>query len=842
MMNLINDIKYGIRMLVKRPGFTTIALVTLAIGIGANTMMSSIADWLLFLQPRHVKNYEQLAYCDVRRASVNYPAFVTIRDSVSAFSDVMAQTRDDLQGDVTLVRGDTAWHIKATYVSSNYFSFLGVAPVLGRGFLPAEEQQGSASVVVLSYPLWQRLGGDPKLVGEYVNVNGAVCQVVGVAPQGFTGTSLLGPGLWVPLGNWVLMGNYANILRNRGQTRPANAGADWGYPGGLGTIGRLKPGVSMSVAQTQLQALIPRFRAEDPKEWPAAASFSLRPPDRLYLDSPLSRLYDTIYSLILMVGSVVTLLIVCLNLASMLIVQGASRHREIAIRLAVGGGRLRIIRQLLVESALLALLGGVLGVLLAVCGMRILNVWFAGANWEVTRAMRVGLNIRILMGTLGFCLMATLLFGLRPALRLSRRDLAEEMKASGGSVLGAIRRRRSGFSVAGQIALAVVLVLIAALLTRSALETARPDPRFHLEHTLVVRLDPESAGYDKVQSIQACETLADHLASLPPVKALGIAPRLSYGGGGWRTIREYRPGAEEGQSGGPRARYTNMLAIGRDYLPALEVPLLQGRLFDRRDSVPDAEKVAIINETLAHRLRPDGSALGCLVQWGVVERFGYWCPDVYRVVGVVAGLPGIREREARPQMYVPAAGPDDVTSYLYLHVRDREAVETLRSQMVREIHRIDPRIPVLSVTTLAEIRDDDIIIWNARFHARLALAAGVVALFLAALGIYAIKGYTVTSRTSEIGIRMAMGATRRSIMAMILREGLVLTVVALLAGLLLGLAVARVGISQLYGVSPADPASIIITVTLLGAASLLASYIPARRAAKIDPMEALRYE
>jgi len=838
MSALINDVKYGLRQLRKKPVFTVVAILTLSLGIGANTLMFSIADWLLFLQPRHVKNYEQLACCDVRAVS-DYTTYITIRDTVSAFSDVMAQSRDGMVGDVTVVHGQTALHGQVTYVSSNYFSFLGVAPVLGRGFLPGEDQQGSAAVVVLSYPLWQRLGGNPKLVGEYVNVNGAVCQVVGVAPQGFTGTSLLGSGLWVPLCNWVQMGSIG-MVRMREQTRPANAGVAWGYPWALQAIGRLKPGVSMSVAQTQLQALIPRFRAEDTEKWPATASFSLCPPDRLYLDS-INLPYLTKYSLILIAGSVVTLLIVCLNLASMLIVQGASRHREVVIRLAVGGGRLRIVRQLLVESALLALLGGVLGVLLAVCGMRILNVWFAGADWKVMRAMRVGLNIRILMGTLGFCLIATLLFGLRPALRLSRRDLAEEMKASGGSVLGDIRRRRSGLSVTGQIALAVVLVLIAALLTRSALETARPDPRFHLEHTLVVRIDPESAGYDKVRSMQACETLADHLASLPPVEALGTAPSLSYGGGGYRTIREYRPGTEEGQSGGPRARYANMLAIGRDYLPALEVSLLQGRLFDRRDSVPDAEKVAIINETLAHRLRPDSSALGCLVQWGVVERFGYWCPDVYRVVGVVTGLPGIQDREAHPQMYVPA-GPDDLTSYFYLHVRDREALETLRSQMVREIHRIDPHIPVLSVTTLAEIRDNDSIIYGARFNARLALTAGVVALFLAALGIYAIKGYMVASRTSEIGIRMALGATRGSIMAMILWEGLVLTAVALLAGLLLGLAVARVGASQLYGVSPADPASIVVTVLLLGAASLLASYIPARRAAKIDPMEALRYE
>jgi len=832
MRTLWQDTRYGFRMLKKRPGFTAIALITLAIGIGANTMMSSIANWLLFVRPKHVKNYEQLAYCESRHAYIKYPEYITIRDDVSAFSDCLTQTRDLFEGDATLARERTAWKVKARYVSSNYFSFLGVAPVLGRGFQPAEEQQGSAAVVVLSYPLWQRLGGSPKLVGEYVNVNGAVCQVVGVAPEGFTGTSLLGPDLWAPLGNFV-------TIRKRGQTRPANAKAGWGYPFGLETIGRLKPGVSTSVAQTQLQALIPRFRAEDPKEWPAIASFLLRPPDRFEQELRF-RPYFTKYSLVLMAGSVVTLLIVCLNLAGMLIVQGASRHREIAIRLAVGGGRLRIIRQLLVESALLALLGGVLGVLLAVCGMRILNAWFAGADWEVMEAIRVGLDTRILMGTLALCLIATLLFGLRPALRLSKRDIAGEMKGAARRVLGSVHRKRRGFSVAGQIALAVVLVLVAALLWRSALETARPDPRFHLKNTLVVRVDPESAGYDKIRSIQACETLADHLASQPEVEALGTAPSLFYGGDGEQTIREYQPKTEEGQSRGPRARHTRMLPIGRDYLPALEAPLLQGRHFDRRESAPDAEKVAIINEALAHKLRPDGNALGCLVQWGVIE-FGYWCPDAYRVVGIVGGLPGIQDRQANFQMYVPA-GPDDLPSHFYLHARDREAVETLRSRMVEEIHRVDPYMPVLSVTTLAQIRDDDFRIWNARFHARLALAAGVVALFLTALGIYAVKGYMVASRTSEIGIRMAMGATRRSVMTMILREGLVLTAIALLVGLFLGLAVARVGANRLYGISPLDPVSILATVVLLGAISLLAAFIPARRAAKVDPMTALRCE
>jgi len=796
-------------MLKKAPGFTAIALVTLAVGIGANTMMSSIADWLLFLQPGHVKNYEQLAYCDVRQAYVQYPEYVTIRDNVSAFSDVMARTRDDFEGDATLVREHTAWHVKARYVSSNYFSFLGVAPVLGRGFRPAEEQQGGASVVVLSHPLWQRLGGSPKLVGEYVNVNGAVCQVVGVAPKGFTGTSLVGPDLWVPLGNFI-------TIRMRGQTRPANARAGWGYPYGFNTIGRLKPGVSMSVAQTQLQALIPRFRAENPQEWPAIASFLLRQPDRID-NEPIWRPYFTKYSLILMAGSVVTLLIVCLNLASMLIVQGASRHREIAIRLAVGGGRLRIIRQLLVESALLALLGGVLGVLLAVCGMRILNVWFAGANWELMRAIRVGLDIRILMGTLGFCLIATLLFGLRPALRLSRPDLAEEMKGSASRVLGSVHRKRGGLSVAGQIALAVVLVLVAALLLRSALETARPDPGFRLDDKVVVDFDPLAAGYDQVRSIQAYEALVDHLATLPQVKAVGTSNRTFFGGGGTLLLGEYRPGSGESLSSEAPVRNGVSIVTGRDYFKAMEIPLLQGRLFEQHDRLPNAEKVVIVDRSLARKLRPEGNALGCFIQLGIPE-FPEMFPEHRRIVGIVAHVPGIESREVGAQMFTPS-DPNDLARCLCLHVANTGAMDVLQQRIFEEIHRLEPRMPIFSVTTLAQERYDRV--WTARFGARIGLAAGAAALFLATLGIYAIKGYMVASRTPEIGIRMALGATH---------------------GLALGLAVAKVAARFLYGISPIDPVSIVITVALLGATSLLAGYLPARRAARVDPMVALRYE
>jgi putative ABC transport system permease protein len=833
MTTLWQDLRYGVRMLRKAPGFTAIALITLAIGIGANTIMFSMSD-LLLLHPRQVKHPEQLAYCAIQDAAFPwfpYSAYLALCDSDLAFSDLMAQGDDPRP--VTLVHGDSVRQVRTTYVSANYFSLLGVAPVRGRGFLPEEERQGCAPVVVLSGRLWQRLGSDPKVVGQFVSANGVRCQVVGVTPEDFTGVALIGPDLWLPLGSYLAVAELA-----RGSTRRANAGPDRDYPM-LHLVGRLKQGVSMSVAQAQLQSLVPRFKMEYPRQWRSNSSLYLRPPGRILIEADVKqeRLANTVVSLVLMGVSAVILVIACLNLANMLIVQGAGRHREIAVRMAIGGGRWRIIRQLLIESLLLALLGGVLGFLLALWGTKVLNVWIAAAQEAELRSFRPGLNIRVLAATLGFCLMATLLFGLRPALCLSRRDIAGEMKESAGSVLGPSRGRRGGLSALGQIALAVVLVMSATLLARSALQLARPNPRFYLEDKLVIQIDPLSAGYDRPQSIQVCEVLADHLASLPGVAALGMSPGFFFGGGGPMSICEYLPGAQESGSRRYLAQWAAVTDVGRDYFTALEIPLLQGRLFDRLDSAPGAEKVTIIDESLARKLRPDGNVLGCWIQSGFFTEYSEPC----RVVGIVANVPGIGAREVHAQTYRPAQ-PDQLSPYLYLHSADRGSAEVLLQRISQEIHRAHPQVPILSVATLAQRHRDDASVWLAGFGARLALAAGAAALFLASLGIYAVKAYMVASRTSEIGIRKALGATHGNIMGMVLREGLVLTVVGLVVGLLLGLGVAKVSASLLYGVRPVDPASIAVTVVLLGAASLLAGYFPARRAAKVDPMVALRHE
>ncbi len=840
MTTIWQDIRYALRMLRKSPGFTAIAMVTLAIGIGANTTMFSIADMLLLLAPRKVRNPEQLAYCTTRGANLDsfrYSAYVTIRDSGLAFSDLMAQS-GYVGGRTTVVHADSAWEVRPRYVSANYFSFLGVAPALGRGFLPEEERQGSAPVVVLGHRLWQRLGSNPKIVGGSLMVNAVPCQVVGVAPEGFTGASLLGPDLWLSLGSYRVVCTWY-----RDRSRPNGASADWDYPW-CDVIGRLKPEVDMSAAQMQLQSLAPYFQAQYPEQWREGTSFSLRPPGRfeIDIDSEESHLIFTVFSLVLMGASAIILVIACLNLANMLMVQGASRRREIAVRSALGGGRWRIVRQLFTESLLLSLLGGAFGVLLAVGGMRVFNACMTTIpdSQAPLRDLHVALNVRVLAATLSLCLPATLLFGLRPALWLSKRNISGEMKASVGGMLGALRRRRNALSVTGQIALAVALVLSAALLTRSALQVAQPDTRFCLEDKLIVQIDPLSAGYGRVRGVQACEALADHLASLPQVRALGTMSRLFYGGGGPVTIREYLPGYGKAETGRPLARKNALIDVGRDYFTALEIPLLRGRLFDQRDALPEAEKVAIIDESAARKLRPGGNVLDCLIQWSIPEA-GELEVDPYRVVGIVANVPGVRDREVHGQMYVPTQS-GQLSSYLCLHVAGRESVEVLRRHIALEMRRVEPGMSVLSLATLAEIRHDSHNMWLARFGARLGLAAGAAALFLAALGIYAIKGYTVASRTSELGIRKALGATHGSIMGMVLREGLLLTMMGLIVGLALGLTVAKVAARLLYGVSPVDPASVIVTVVLLGAVSLLASYFPARRAAKIDPMVALRCE
>jgi len=840
MLTLLQDIRYGARMLRKTPGFTAIALITLAIGIGANTIMFSVVNVLL-LRPMLVKDPDHLVVCNTRNVygSFPYSAYVDMCDNNPAFSDMMAYDSDFQPA--SMVWGDVTRRVLPMFVSANYFSFLGVAPAYGRTFLPEEELYGAEPVVILSHRTWQRQGADPGIVGTYIAVNGTLFRVVGVAPERFTGTTVIGPDLWLPLGCYALVGHL-------GWVKPERMPSEfWNYPDEITPVGRLKPGLTMFAAQARLQSLVPRLRENYPRWWKDGSTLGLsRPPRLSVMGGENDRAMLSGASLFLMGVSAVVLLIACLNLANMAIVRGAGRHREIAIRMAIGGGRLRIVRQLLIESLLLAVLGGTLGLVLAFWGTRILNAWMGALRLpiDLAGALRTGLDVRVLAATLGFCLIAAVLSGLQPALRLSRREVVADLKECRGEVLRSTARirRPRGLSVVCQIALSVVLVMGAALFTRSALQTASANPSFSLAGKLLIEVDPLAAGYDLARSQQVYEALADRLRSMPGIQAVSLSASFPFGEGGdyGGEVREYVPGLESDKADASlRADAPIVYTVGVDYFEAMGLPLLRGRPFHRLDSAPDAEKVVIIDESLARKLRPDGNALGCLIQYG----WRYFGPPC-RVVGIVPSLRIISDnKESRAQIYLPM-GPDRYPAYIHLRAASpaRGTEAALLQRIAAEIRKVDPHLPVLSVMTLADCRRNNSFLCFLELGARLAVAFGAMALFLASLGVYAVKGYMVASRTPEIGIRKALGATHGDIMGMVLREGMVLTLAGLAVGLFLGLAAARLIGSLLYGVRPVDPVSIAVTVALLGTASLLASYIPARRAARIDPMVALRYE
>jgi len=695
-------------------------------------------------------------------------------------------------------------------------------------------------VVVLSYRTWQRLGAEPEIVGQYVRLTGTLFRIIGVIPKTFTGAAVVAPDLWLPLGS------YGPVVRHNRE----KSNDHWYYAPSV-LVGRLKPGVSLSEAQAQMQSMIPRLMQIYPRHYKEGDRFRLNPLPRLNagsLDNDRSTLGRI--SLGLMGVSGVVLLIACLNLANMIVVQGQGRQREIAIRAAIGGGRLRILRQLLVESLVLAVFGGILAVAVALWGIRVLKLWAAMGQlpMQLGEAIASGitLDVRVLGATLSFCLIATVLFGLKPALRLSGRDLCEDLKESGRGVLRATRTRRffvpRGLSVLCQMALSVALVMCATLLARTALRAVRAERGFGLDGKVIVSVEALAGGYDIAQARQACETLAERLKENPEIQAVGLSrgSPVDRGEGGWRRERvvEYTPGGADETSGSLLTKAAHLYEVNGDYFKAMGIQLLQGP-FRSLDSAADTEPVVIIDELLARTLRPDGSALGCLIQHGT-EGISSPC----RVVGIVPNLQSVwGNGEVQPHFYRPLKAHHVPGS---IHLRTRSAAPGAEAALVRSIgariRKIDPRLPVLSVASLADRHRNHPTVLFTRVVARLAVMFGAMALFLAGIGLYAVKSHMVASRTPEIGIRMALGATRRDILTLVLRQGAISMCAGLLVGTLLAIVMTRVIRSALHGMSTFDLVSIVVTVAMLTATSLLASYLPARRAARVDPMVALRYE
>ncbi len=835
MSHFYTDIKYALRMLRKNPGFTAIALMTLAIGIGANTTTFSLLN-ILFFRPVQVERPQELAVCEAQGADFFFGCapYKALRENNPVFQDLAAVGVTAV--DVTYTRADRAGftrQVPAYCVSSNYFSVLGSVPAQGRWFLPEEEHVAAEPVVILSYDAWKTYFEKSQAVGSQILLNDIPFRIVGVAPKGFTGATMFGTEFWLPLGK------YAPFMPSQWR---ANRGPE-PYPNVI-PIGRLRPQLDLALAQDQLQAVVPGLTASFPRWW-GGGQLKLLRPGRASLMDYYEQEHRSSFSqlmLCLMFVSGVVLVIACLNLASMMIVQGTSRRREIAIRLALGGGRLRIVKQLLLECLLLSLAGGVLGCVLASSALHSMHGWIGDQlPFALTGSL---LDIRVLLGSLGFCIVATGLFGLKPALRLSRRDVVTDLKESGRDALRVSHRKSwapRGLSVVVQTALSFVLVMGAALFTRSALNTMNVNSHFDFDGKLVLEVDLSAPDLQHARQIY--QTVKARFLALPGVESVAFSRGSHFTAPGWNPgpVSEYAPSSQQDARRVKLTQGALQFTVGVDYFKTLGLPLLQGRPFNELDQQADAESIVVINETMARILRPDGNALDSFVQRGPDKHIDSIRPE--RVVGIVADLASGNTEQVEPTAYVVTR--ERVTPR-FIHVRTHpmtgQGQQALLGSISKEIFNIDAQIPVTFIGSLLDRSRQTEEVWLAGLGARLAIGFGTMALFLAALGIYAIKGYMVASRTPEIGIRMALGASRKDVMLLVLRQGAVSTLLGLGLGLGAGLGLAHLLRSMFLNVSPLDPISIGVTIVVLALTSVLAGWIPARRAVRIDPMEALRYE
>jgi predicted permease len=848
--SMYNDLRFAFRTLLKQPGFTAVAVLVLALGVGGNTAMFSLANALL-LRPLEATHPEQLVGCYSKDKNpkagyrgFSYPNYVDIREKNTVFNSLLAFDFA-LAG---IKEGDTTRRVFASVVSANYFSTFGVKVALGRDFLPAEERPGSATpVAIISCQYWKRMGSPADVARRKLVINGRSYQIIGVAPEHFTGTAaFFAPELWVPLGMYEAL--YSDLTN---QEKRSLSDRNHHF---LCLVGRLKAGLAAAPAQAQLATLADQMEKAYPAENKDQTFVLARLPRVGITTNPHSDTAElSALSLLLMSLSGVVLLIACLNLANMLLARGTARRREMAIRLALGGGRTRIVRQLLTEGLILSLLGGAAGLLLARWTTNLLVASLIPRIPMFNIVFEASLDLRVLAATFAFCVLATILFGLGPAWKLSRLEVVTNLKEQAGED----RRASAGLSlfaprqllVIGQMALSLALVTTAGLFIRTAQKAGQAGPGYRLENVLLVEVDPSLAGYDEQRGRQLYGTLLERLSSLPGVESVSMSSCVPFGllsdGCQVKKVGETRPAnASTNLTGDEVSARAILNIIGTDYFRTLAMPLLRGRDFHRLEAESaTAAKVAIIDEPLARKLWPGEDALGQRLNIN-----GKKDGEQLEVLEVVGVAPGLRhepfDKEPCAHVYVPFGQRYRANMNFHLRVAGagHEAEKTMLGTVRQEMRAVDDRLPVLSLTTLRGHRDDGLLLWFARMGARVFTAFGGLALFLAVVGVYGVKAYVVARRTHEIGIRMALGATGRDVLWLVLRQGLNLTLAGLGAGFLLALAAGRLLSSKLYEVSPTDPLTFTIAPLLLTAAAMLACYLPARRAMRTDPMVALRYE
>ena len=801
METLIQDLRYAVRMLVKKPGFTAVAAITLALGIGANTAIFSVVNAVLlralpFKQPEQlVRIWESNPAANLPSFSASFPNFTDWQTQNEVFEEMAAFREDGFN----LTIGTEPERLTGARVTAGFFQTLGVEPAEGRMFLPAEDQAGADRVAIVSHRMWQqRLGGDPQLIGRQLMVDGQSFTVVAVMPRGFTFPQD-NTDLWIPFAPDAQRGERAaHFLR---------------------VIARLKPGVTVERAQTDMNVIAERLEQAYPK---TNTGWRLT---MLPLHEAISgQIRTTLLVLLAAVGLI--LLIACANVANLLLARASARGREIAIRAALGARRGRIIRQLLTESLLLALLGGGIGLLLAVWGVDLL-VSFGPDS--IPRLKEVGIDGRVLGYTLTLSLLTGSIFGLAPALQTSRADLSRALKEGGLASTGSAGRHRMGrLLVVTEIALAMMLLVGAGLLVQSFIRLQQVEPGFDAAHSLTMEINLAQSKYPKREQRAAfLQQALDRIRSLPGVEFAGATHRLPLrGNSGAGFLIEGRPEPQPGQE-----LSINYRSVSPDYFQALGTPLVQGRTFTEQEAWTTAGAV-VINQAAARRHFPGESPLGKRVK---ISRGGDWLT----VVGVAGDVreSGL-QAEVEPGIYLPYV--HSPAPSMTLVIRAGADPVSVAGGVRDQIRAVDADQAVSGIATLEQLVTTAIA--QPRFNASLLLLFAAIAMLLAAVGIYGVMAYAVGQRTREIGLRLALGAQTSDVLRMILGQGVRLAVIGVVIGLIAAFMLTRLMESLLFGVGATDPLTFAVIALLLTGVALLACYIPARRATKIDPMVALRYE
>ncbi|MEO8434817.1 MAG: ABC transporter permease [Pyrinomonadaceae bacterium] len=806
MNSILRDLKFSARSLLKRPALTIIAIVTLAIGIGANTAFFSVVNSLLI---------KPLSFPDLDRVVAvweNRPSQGVARNeaSMANFLDWRAQNHTFEQ--LATYRGwsanltglETPERLQGSQVTANFLDVIGVKPAIGRGFAAGEDQPGNETVTILTYGLWQRrFGGDPAIVNKTITINGIARTVIGVMPEGFNyplGSELLAPIAITP--EMASNRQFHTYL----------------------TVGRLKPNVPLTQAQTDLETIAARLSnqyAETNTGWGVVTYPIIEDTVRLYKTAVL----------VMMAAVGLVLLIVCANVANLMLARAAGRQKEMALRSALGASRWQLIRQLLTESVLLALVGGTLGVLLANWGVDLLRTLNPGdaakfaPGWD-----RIGVDLPVLGFNLGLSLLSGILFGLAPAWQISKTNLNEGLKEGPRQTSSGSHRLR-GLLVISEVALSLILLVSAGLLIRTFLVLLKTNPGFNPQNVLTMGLSLPGAKYkEESQRAAFYQDLVRKVAALPGVESAAAITNLPLGGSNSSNpfLIEGMPDPPPGQEFVGRNR-----ACTPDYFHTMGIPVLKGRAFTDQDK-PGNPPVVIVNENLAQRFWPNADPIGKRMRIaGPLNEYPWM-----QVVGVVKDVKHELNLPTSWDYYLPHA--QDVWSSMVLVARTRVAPMTLAADIRQQVWAIDKDQPVYRVRTMEDVRAFSVSLYSFS-SGSLGVFAGI-ALLLAAIGIYGVMSYAVTQRTQEIGIRMALGARAADVLKLVIRNGMWLALIGVVTGLAGAYAATRFLASLLFGVTPTDLTTFAAVTLGLLVVALLACYLPARRATKVDPLIALRYE